>query len=172
VTDSEGAASSDGADSQAELAGAVLAILGDDEAAAHERVTEFVRILDRSVYDAFLADRYHGIESQILARAVVAVGRPLWEQKPAATIAATIAAAQAYVQAPDDETWVAYATCATSSYPFGSGDGHYGVEDSCEPGSGCITGAGTLLHVADEVGFDVVIAALITELVPWLRTFS
>lgn len=157
---------------QPELVADVLAIIGDDRRAAEERVTALVRVLDRSVYDALLAGRYHGVESQVLARAVTAALRPLTEQVPAPNIAATLAAAQAYVRAPGDRTWDAYATCATSSYPYGSGDGHYGVEESCDPGTGCITGAGTLIHIAEEVGFEVVVEALASELVPWLRTRS
>jgi len=169
VTDSEAAADqADGAD----LVAAVPAIIGNDLVPAAERVISLVRLLDQAVFDAFLHDQYHGIESQLLARAVVPVGRPLLEHVPVPTVAATLAAAQAYTRAPGDETWDAYAKCATSSYPYGSGDGHYGIDDGCEPGNGCITGAGTLLCVARQVGFEVVVEELTAELVPWLRAVA
>jgi hypothetical protein len=117
-------------------------------------------------------ERCDGIEEQILVRAVVAAGRPLLKQVRVPTIAATLAAAEVYARAPGDATKQAYFKCATSSYPYGSGEGHYGLAESCEPGSGCITGAGTLLCVGRQVGFEVVIEALAAELVPWLHAWA
>ena len=147
----------------------VLAIIADGQRSAEDRVTGLVAVLDQAIFDALLEHRDHGIEEQALVRAVVAVGPALLEQVPVPTIAATLAAAEAYVRAPGDDTKQAYFDCATSSYPYGSGEGHYGIAESCEPGSGCITGAGTLLCVGRQVGFEVVVEALTAELVPWLR---
>ncbi|HET7015756.1 MAG TPA: hypothetical protein VFI65_17685 [Streptosporangiaceae bacterium] len=166
MTDSEDAAGQAGG---AELALAMQAIIGNDSLPASERVVALVRLLDQAVFDAYLRDQYHGIESQILARAVAAVGRPLLGHWPMPTVAATLAAAQAYVRAPGDQTWDAYASCATSSYPYGSGDGHYGLDENCDPGTGCVTGAGTLVCVADQIGAEVVVEVLTAELLPWLR---
>jgi hypothetical protein len=136
---------------------------------AEARVIALVGVLDRAVVAAVQGERDHGVEAQVLARAVVAAGRPLMERAPAPAIAATLAAAGAYARSPGDETQSEYFACATSSYPYGSGEGHYGIEDGCEPGSGCISGAGTLLCVGRQVGFEVVVDALTAELVPWLR---
>jgi hypothetical protein len=170
VTDSEAAADQASQADGADLVAVVPTIVGDDQLPAAERVIALVRLLDQAVFDAFMRNEYHGIESQILARAVVAAGRPLLEHWPMPTVAATLAAAEAYTQAPGDQTWDAYARCATSSYPYGSGDGHYGIdEEGCDPGSGCVTGAGTLLCIGREVGFEVVIEALTAELLPLLR---
>ncbi len=135
-------------------------------------MTALVAALDHAVLDSYGADRPHGVEVQILARAVVAVGRPLAERAPAPNVAATLAAAEAYALAPDDAAYEAYFWCATSSYPYGTGEGHYGIGEDCEPGTGCYTGAGTLYHVAREIGFEVVIEALRAELVPWLRELT
>jgi hypothetical protein len=191
------------------LVSAVLAILAEDHRSAEIRLIDLVETLDRGVLDALGADRPHGVESQILARAVVAVGRRLVERaaqeaaaragsaesavaarragsaesavvaaaevsavaamRAGSAVAATLAAAEAYVRAPGDETYNAYFECATNSYPYGTGEGHYGIDEECEPGSGCFTGAGTLYFAGCQVGFGVVIEALRAELVPWLR---
>jgi hypothetical protein len=147
-----------------------LAIIEDDPTPPRVRVLALVETLDHAVLDAPQGGLDHGIAAQILARAVAAVGRPLLAHAPAPTIAATIAAAEAYADDPGDETWRAYFACATDSYPYGAGEGHYGIEAGCEPGSGCVTGAGTLVSVAAMVGFDAVVDALAAELTPWLRT--
>jgi hypothetical protein len=156
-----------------ETAEAVRAILDDGQSLPQARVLALVEALDRAVVRDRRHDRVHGIAAQALARAVAAAGRPLLEQEPIPQIAATLAAAEAYARAPSDETHLVYFERATSSYPYGSGEGHYGVEtQSCEPGTGCRSGAGTLFFAASAVGFDVVIRALAAELAPWLRPSS
>jgi hypothetical protein len=155
--------------SRDELITAVLAVAGDELVPAEARVIELVGVLDRAVVAAIQGERDHGVEAQVLARAVVAAGRPLMERAPAPAIAATLAAAEAYARSPGDETQNEYFACATRSYPYGSGEGHYGIEAGCEPGSGCISGAGTLVCVGRQVGFEVVVDALTAELLPWLR---
>jgi hypothetical protein len=153
-----------------DTAAAILAILTDGSAPAESRVRALVAALDLAAAAARQADRDHGFAVQALARAVAAAGRPLLKRNPAPTVAATLAAARAYATAPGDETDLAYFECATSSYPYGSGEGHYGIEtQGCQPGSGCTSGAGTLYFAACEAGFDVVICALTAELTPWLR---
>jgi hypothetical protein len=152
-----------------ELVAAVLAVAGDELMPAEARVIALVGVLDRAVVRAIQDERDHGIEARVLARAVVAAGRPLMERAPAPTIAATLAAAEVYARSPGDETQSEYFACATSSYPYGSGEGHYGIDDGCEPGSGCISGAGTLHCVGRQIGFEVVVGALMADLVPWLR---
>jgi hypothetical protein len=153
-----------------DVAAIALTIIEDDRTPAQARVLALVEMLDRVLMDNLYAGRDHSIAAQVLARAVAAVGRPLLARDPFPTVAATLAAAEAYAKNPNDETERVYQERATASFPYGPGDGHLGVGDGCEPGSGCPSGAGTLFCVADMVGSDVVIQALITELTPWLRT--
>jgi hypothetical protein len=148
----------------------VLTIIEDDRTPAQARVLALVEMLDRVLMDNLYAGRDHSIAAQVLARAVAAVGRPLLARDPFPTVAATLAAAEAYAKNPNDETERVYQERATASFPYGPGDGHLGVGDSCEPGSGCPSGAGTLFDAGHAVGFNVVICVLITELAPWLRT--
>jgi hypothetical protein len=151
------------------IAAAVLAIIEDDLTSAEERVLMLVQMLDLAVIAELRGDRYHAPAAQLLARAVAAAGLPLLARDPAPHIAATRAAAEAYARVPDDDTQLAYFTRATDSYGYGSGEGCYAIGDRCEPGSGCQSGAGTLVYVAWTTGFDAAIEALAGELAPRLR---
>src|SRR6185437_17163173 len=153
-------------------AAALLAILGDGAAGPERQLRTLVTAIDLAV----AREPEHGLAAQALARAVAAVGRPLLARHPdgpqTPRISATLAAAEAYARDPDDRTERALYQCATDSYPFGPGEGHYGTteRDGCEPGSGCRSGAGTLLFAARETGFAAAIQALTAELAPWLRS--
>ena len=153
-------------------AAAMLAILGDGAAGPERQLRVLVTAIDLAV----AREPEHGLAAQALARAVAAVGRPLLAHRPGgpqtARLSATLAAAGAYARDPGDRTELALYECATDSYPFGPGEGHYGTTEpaGCEPGSGCRSGAGTLLFAARETGYAVAVQALTAELTPWLRT--
>lgn len=159
----------------AATAAAIRAIIEDGRTPAQARVLALVETLDLAVLAERQADRHHGPAAQLLARAVVAIGGPLLAADPAPpaavirAVGATRAAAAAYADAPGDDTELAYFTCATGSYPYGPGDGCLATGDTCEPGSGCWSGAGTLACAGATIGFDAVIEALAAELAPWLR---
>lgn len=113
-----------------------------------------------------------------LARAVAALGPLLIEQLGLAEghpVRRTLAACLAFIAAPNEPTWQSYFDAATSSYPFGSGDGCYCLlpsERHGERGGGCISGAGTLMSVAHEVGMEAAVAELRRVLLPWLDTLE
>lgn len=111
-----------------------------------------------------------GLPLQLMARAVVAAGQALLRRGPPRPVAATVAAAQAYVDDPGEGTFAYYAEAATRSYPFGAGDGCYARagRSDCGAGSGCRTGIGTLAAVAVEVGAPAVLAAVVEAWAPWL----
>lgn len=60
----------------------------------------------------------------------------------------TILAAEKYIVKCTEENWDTFCQSSTNSFPFGPGDGCYCVEKTgiteCKPGSGCISGIGTL----------------------------
>lgn len=150
----------------------LLGILADGAAGPERQLRALVTAIDLAV----AAEPDHGLATQALARAVAAVGRPLLARHPDGPqfirISATLAAAEAYARDPGDETEMALYQRATDSYPFGPGEGHYGTteRDGCEPGSGCRSGAGTLLFAARETGYAIAFQALAAELTPWLST--
>ncbi len=87
------------------------------------------------------------------------------------TIVATIKAAENYALNPTEQNWDLLFHCATRSYPFGPGDGCLSIPElengvTCRPGSGCISGAGSLASLGlDDAGAFATIAA---ELLPWI----
>jgi hypothetical protein len=149
----------------------MLAILEDRDTPSLNRLHALVVALDRAIADD---DEDDSVSVQTLARAVVAVGRPLLEHTRLSTVAATLEAAEAFVRAPDEVTWRRYFECATLSYPYGSGDGCLAITGHPDPesGNGCRSGSGTLAEVAYWLGVDVVVDTLTAELVPWLRAES
>jgi hypothetical protein len=115
-------------------------------------------------------------QKQLLTRAIAAAGYELVKKKnfPADhPVIATIKAAEAYLLAPTDETFAGYFSAATNSYPFGAGEGCYAIRElgypGCEPGSGCMSGAGSLYNIAHATGFEVVWQSITSELIPWLQ---
>jgi hypothetical protein len=103
--------------------------------------------------------------ARALTRAVARAGRLLLAHQefgPNRPVAATLAAAEAYLAHPSEEARMMYFAAATRSYPYGAGEGCYRVEDAddCGPGSGCRTGAGTLDQIAAVVGARAVHEAI------------
>ena len=143
----------------------VLAALRTDlftEGPAAERVHAVVRTLDV----ALRRDPVNLELAAVLARAVAAVGPPLLEQTQAPTIAATLAAAQSFVDEPTTERYDAYVARATASYPYGPGEGCHAIGECDGTANGCASGAGTLAQVAAAVGADVVLDRLRAEFRP------
>ncbi|NMB55396.1 MAG: hypothetical protein GYA15_11900 [Leptolinea sp.] len=120
-----------------------------------------------------------GVEAvpwQILTRSIVAAGRALVKKQHFASghpVVLTLQAAEAYCQTPVPDQFALYFKAATRSYPFGSGEGCYAINEcgfpGCQPGSGCPSGAGSLYSIARVVGSEVVWQAITAELIPWLK---
>lgn len=114
------------------------------------------------------------LPQQILARAVVALGRTLTEiyaYKAHQAVAHTTQAAETFALEPTEENFAEYYLAATNSYPFGPGDGCYALQETgyagCEPGSGCHSGSGCLyIREIEEASVMQIIAR---QLVPWLQ---
>jgi hypothetical protein len=103
--------------------------------------------------------------TRALTRAVARAGRLLLAHQdfgPEHPVAATITAAEAYLAHPSERAYLAYVAAATRSYPYGAGEGCYRVDgvETCGPGSGCGTGAGTLDQIAAVVGAGAVREAI------------
>jgi hypothetical protein len=122
-------------------------------------VLELVRWLDLR----YAADRE---AAQALYAPLLVAVSPLLPDKP--HIARTVAAAGQYASAPSEEHWAELFRAATSSYPFGPGEGCYCIDElgvqGCGPGSGCRSGAGSFASIAESYGYDAVATALLTTL--------
>ena len=107
-----------------------------------------------------------------LARAVVACGRLMAESgEITPTIETTVQAASDFIASQCEATASRYFDAATKSYPFGPGDGCYDIvtgSDHGAPGSGCRSGAGTLLGIGLAIGMAPTLAAVRVALLPWL----
>ncbi len=130
----------------------------------------FISYLDQ---ECIASEDVASLPNQILARAVVAVGYELLDAQGAIeTIVATIKAGENYALNPTEQNWDLLFHCATQSYPFGPGDGCLSIPElengvSCQPGSGCMSGAGSLASLGlDDVAAFATIAA---ELLPWIN---
>jgi hypothetical protein len=110
---------------------------------------------------------------QILARAVFAVGNEFVKKGLFARNHSMMQAVAQYILEPTEEQYDRYFTAATNSYPYGSGDGCYAIEElgyeGCEPGSGCASGAGSLASMAIEIGEEDTLEIIARELLPWLQ---
>src|SRR5688572_11622490 len=127
-----------------------------DEDAARLRLRRLIFWFDR-------ADNEWAVRA--LTRAVTRAGDVLAAHQGFGAghpVAATIAAAEAYLAHPHTQTYAAYVAAATRSYPYGAGEGCYRIDGAadCSPGSGCRTGAGTLDRIAAVVGARAVLAAI------------
>jgi hypothetical protein len=107
---------------------------------------------------------------QILARSIVALGYKLLNNLGnIETILNTIKAGETYALNPSEQNWDMFCEWATMSYPFGPGDGCFCIKelgDSCKPGSGCISGSGSL--ASQELDDAEVMASIAQELIPWV----
>ena len=144
---------------------------GDD---APIRLRALVSWFDVTLTNASVdQDRQSG--RQALTFAIAATGRLMIERQGVGDdhpVARTLAAADTYLHRPTAETYQAYQLAATGSYPFGAGDGCYAMEgfNGCGPGSGCRSGAGSLMSMAMTLGADAVLAAIADELARTDRT--
>lgn len=129
-------------------------------------VLELVRWLDLRI-----GAEADGLERELLVHALLAAG-PLLPPSPA--IDETLRAARAFAVEPTEARYDALTAAATSSYPFGPGDGCFAVRElgyvGCEPGSGCRSGAGCLASIAEAVGYDRTADALRSALRAWLES--
>lgn len=133
---------------------------------------DLISWLDRECAEAPPAS----LPQQLLARSILAAGYKLIEQQnfaPNHPVRETIQAAEQYVMKPTEDNFSRYVQAATDSYPFGSGDGCLAVAElgyrGCEVGSGCRSGSGSLNSLAAQLGDEVVMQAIATELIPWLQ---
>ena len=115
-------------------------------------------------------------QKQLLTRSIVAAGYELATKQafPAIhPVRKTLEAAELYCLEPTEEHFDRYFEAASASYPFGSGEGCYAIADlgysGCEPGSGCMSGAGSLYSLATELGAEVVGQLIAQELILWLQ---
>jgi hypothetical protein len=138
---------------------------------AQQTLEELVRFLDQTIDTA---DEVISFRLLLLARAVAAAGRALLAREPMETVERTVAAADAYALAPSDASYDAYLAAATASYPYGAGDGCYAIDvgKGCGAGSGCRTGAGTLVQIGHRIGAERTLSAIVEELAPWLERFQ
>ena len=67
----------------------------------------------------------------------------------------------------------AFAAAVTDSYPFGPGDGCFGMAKTgyagCELGSGCRSGSGSIAYVAEQVRYELVTRRVREEVEAWLH---
>jgi hypothetical protein len=115
-----------------------------------EFILELVRWLDMR-----MGVEPEGVERETFVWALVAAGQLL----PAmATVARTLERARAFVAEPTEARYDALISAATNSYPFGPGEGCFAIKElgyvGCEPGSGCLSGSGSLANVAGAIGYE------------------
>ncbi len=162
------------AQDSADLASRLIGHLHSHAADDRQWLLDLVQQIDL----AFLADESDQLDAffdMLLAKATVALGMLIQEVDPEATstIAATTSAARHYVSDPTEENDLQFWDAATNSFPFGPGDGCYGISElggHCEAGGGCHSCAGFLWEVGRQRGWKPVRARLIAELEPWLVT--
>lgn len=144
----------------------LLAIL-ESPIAPRALLLALVRYIDLAV---IAAQRELSLADIALARALSAAGRA---SKIATDIEPVILAAEAFAIDPTHATQTAFQVAATESYPFGPGDGCLSVPElgqaGCAPGSGCVSGAGTLMEFTAIDGDERVARVVVSELVAWLR---
>lgn len=149
-----------------------IAIEKLSSAPSQELLFELIRWLDLACSEESL----DSLPMQILTRSVIAAGRGLVKKRAYPgnhPVVKTLQAAEAYNLLPTEVTFDRYFYAATNSYPFGTGDGCYVVNElgyaGCELGSGCTSGAGTLDQIAYEVGAEEVMRLIAEAVVPWLK---
>jgi hypothetical protein len=133
-------------------------------------VLELVKRLDLRIAALRVAGEGAPLETEALVRSFIAAGCLL---EPMPTVARTPHAAREYVDDPTEDRYAALYEAGTNSFPFGPGVGCQAVPaigyTGCEPGSGCLSRAGTLASIAEMVGYDAVAGAIKKELTDWLR---
>jgi len=159
--------------STAASAGALRAelrdIVFDDARPARDALLALVRCLDLAIEDAVRADdaEVEALVCAMLAHAAVALAPlmiPAGQAHP--PIERTARAAAGYLASPGEDRWDAFVAAATSSYPFGPGDGCLAVAElggHGAPGAGD-HGAGFVWIAAAQIGADRARDALRAEL--------
>lgn len=105
-----------------------------------------------------------GAERYLLTTFAAAV-----REAQSAEVRATRVAAVRYLEQPAAETWDALYRAATTSYPFGPGEGCHAVAalgGHGTPGSGCRSGIGWLWSLSQTIGIPPVMSELIAALAP------
>lgn len=91
---------------------------------------------------------------QVLAVSVKTLGEELvksGEYDAHHPVRSTLKSADEYANNPTEENWNQFFSDSTDSYPFGPGDGCYSIFSGCEAGSGCRSGAGSLLFTLESI---------------------
>ena len=137
--------------------------------ASRQSLLSFISWLDN---ECIATEVLTSLPYQILARSIVAVGyKKILHEGTKETILKTIKSGENYAMNPTEQQWDQFFDCATMSFPFGPGEGCYSIPElkngpSCNPGSGCISGAGSLACLGlNEVE---VMTTLAEELIPWI----
>lgn len=154
----------------------IQAHLGDP-APSRDTLLELVRLLDLARRQALgeRDDATLAFVDEAVARMVM-VGAPFYLEaypRAQARATATLRAAERFVAAPSESTRAAYLRAATSSYPFGPGDGCFAVPelgDHGTPGAGCAGGVGCIAYLAPPAAATQLVLAMRRELGPWLTT--
>lgn len=151
--------------------------------AAREVLVDVVRWLDRSLLAwhenlDWSDETDTGLRQRVFVRIFAVVTAELVDtmrssaQPAPALVVRTLEAARRYVECPGSEQLEELYERATASYPHGPGDGCYALEGPpCPgiPGSGCGSGAGSLVFMAERIGFERTLERLRTEVVPHLE---
>ncbi len=136
---------------------------------SRESLLNFISWLDRA---CIASEDVTSLPYQILARAVVAGGYLLInDQGEIETIVETIRAGENYALNSTEQNWDLFFECATRSYPFGPGDGCLSIRElengaTCRPGSGCISGSGSLASLGCDDADTM--RKIAEELLPWI----
>lgn len=92
---------------------------------------------------------------EFMARLTLALGRAS-EVEEGSRMECTLSAASAYLLEPSESAWSEFFRACSGSYPFGPGEGCYGIEElghgRCGLGSGCRSGAGFLSSGGQDRG--------------------
>ena len=107
-------------------------------------------------WDLFFLEHRGSCETLLregIVRMTLALGEVV-AVKPGSPVERTLSAAAAYLVEPGEQSWSEFVKTSTNSYPFGPGDGCFGIEElghgSCGPGSGCRSGIGFLYFVSRD----------------------
>jgi hypothetical protein len=112
----------------------------------------------------------------VLAAAFAAVGPAVRTSWPDPRLERTIEAALDMATVPvagREDAWTRLFDAGTDSYPFGPGDGCHSIDGPevphAAPGTGCRSGAGSLMSVAAMIGDEAVLAAIGPVVLAWSR---
>ena len=142
----------------------------------NQSLEHFVYWLDLQ-YSSDSAD--DGTPKQLITRAIIAMGYHMLDNSKlhdevVRNVLKTIKAASEFVIYPSESTYAEYFRSATSSYPYGTGDGCYSVTTLrkegmklCEVGTGCRSGAGSLM--SNGLDNNKLFEAIAIELIPWIK---